>query len=169
MIKQPNCVIKFQLFSPAHSVRILMCSRGNQIFAVQQFLFPSILAYFKCVHEQQCKWYLWLVLSIKIVCIFVQLPTSLREHMSTNMMLASYFWKLPLPQEKDAKRGPSTVTLFQESPFYSSWKPIAVYEILNYVFQHITCPPCNVASELTCLCCWCSPMEWMITDFIGRH
>lgn len=151
-------------------MRLLSVQGGNKSrLPCSHFFFPSILVYFKCVHEQQCKWSLWSVLSIKTVCIFVQLPTSLCEHMSTNMMLASYFWILTLPQEKDAKRGPSTVTLFQENPFYSSWKPTAVDEILNYAFQNIICPPCDVASGLTCPCCWCSPMEWMITDSIGRH
>lgn len=90
------------------------------LFAAQQFVFSSILAYFKCVHEQLQV--IFVMGIITKVCISVQLPASLCEHMSTNMMFTSYFSKLTLPQEKDAKRGPSTVMLFQENSFYSSCK-----------------------------------------------
>lgn len=119
------CVIKFKLFFPAHFVRMLFSKRSQMLFAAQQFVFSIILAYFKCVHEQLQV--IFVMDIITKVCISVQLPVSLCEHMSTNMMFTSYFSKLTLPQEKDAKRGPSTVMLFQENSFYSSYCKLQLF------------------------------------------
>lgn len=87
------------------------------LFATQQFVFSSILVYFQCVHEQLQAVFVMVINYYKSV-FSVQLRASLCENMSTNMMFASYFSQLTLPQEKDAKRGPSTVVLFQEKTLF---------------------------------------------------
>lgn len=120
-IDKVTCVIIFKLVFPAHFVRMLSVQRGDKCCLQHSSLSFLVSWCISSVCMNNCKWYLWWVLIITSVCISVQLPASLCEHMSTNMMFASYFSKLTLPQEKDAKRGPSTVMLFQENSFYSSW------------------------------------------------
>lgn len=89
------------------------------LFATQQFDFSNILMYFKCVHEQ-LQVYLCYKCGINYCksVYFCSVVSQSCEHMSTNMMFASYFSQLTLPQEKDAKRGPSTVMLFQEKTLF---------------------------------------------------
>lgn len=118
-IDKGTCVIK--LFFPAHVVRMLsVVQRGAKCCLQHSSLIFLISWHILSVCMNNCKWYLYYKSGINYYksVYFCSVVGQSCEHMSTNMMFASYFSQLTLPQEKDAKRGPSTVMLFQEKTLF---------------------------------------------------